>query len=103
IVALLLGAGALVAASRSGSGSQNMGQAGMAALQAPQAMIQNQLLAYVRTQEDAADRAGVKFLTATGQSAKGMHDSFKRLADQIRYQAQYIDPYFQSHPMPDER
>jgi predicted Zn-dependent protease len=101
IVALLLGAGALVAASRSGSGS--MGQAGMAALQAPQAMIQNQLLAYVRTQEDAADRAGVKFLTATGQSAKGMHDSFKRLADQILYQTRYIDPYMQSHPLPAER
>jgi predicted Zn-dependent protease len=101
IVALLLGAGALVAASR--SDSNNMGQAGMAALQAPQAMIQNSLLAYVRTQEDAADRAGVKFLTATGQSAKGMHDSFKRLADQLLYQARYIDPYMQSHPMPDER
>jgi predicted Zn-dependent protease len=101
IVALLLGAGAMVAASRSGSG--NMGQAGMAALQAPQAMIQNQLLAYVRTQEDAADRAGVKFLTATGQSAKGMHDSFKRLADQILYQTRYIDPYMQSHPLPAER
>src|SRR5439155_13986803 len=103
IVALLLGAGALVAASRSGSGSGNMGQAGKAALQAPQAMIQNSLLAYVRTQEDAADRAGVKFLTATGQSAKGMHDSFKRLADQILYQTRYIDPYMQSHPMPAER
>src|SRR5215510_4163806 len=101
IVALLLGAGALVAASR--SGSSNMGQAGMAALQGPQAMIQNQLLAYVRTQEDAADRAGVKFLTATGQSAKGMHDSFKRLADQILYQTRYIDPYMQSHPLPAER
>jgi len=101
IVALLLGAGALVAASR--SGSANMGQAGMAAMQAPQAMIQNSLLAYVRTQEDAADRAGVKFLTATGQSAKGMHDSFKRLADQLLYQSRFIDPYMQSHPMPDER
>jgi predicted Zn-dependent protease len=101
IVALLLGAGALVAASR--SGSANMGQAGMAALQAPQAMIQSSLLAYVRTQEDAADRAGVKFLTATGQSAKGMHDSFKRLADQILYQTRYIDPYMQSHPLPAER
>src|SRR5438093_9659656 len=101
IVALLLGAGALVAASR--SGSANMGQAGMAALQAPQAMIQSSLLAYVRTQEDAADRAGVKFLTATGQSAKGMHDSFKRLADQVLYQSRYIDPYMQSHPMPAER
>jgi predicted Zn-dependent protease len=101
IVALLLGVGAMVAASR--SGSANMGQAGMAALQAPQAMIQSSLLAYVRTQEDAADRAGVKFLNATGQSAKGMHDSFKRLADQLLYQTQYINPYMQSHPLPSER
>jgi predicted Zn-dependent protease len=75
----------------------------MAALQAPQAIIQNRLLAYVRTQEDSADRAGVKFLTASGQSAKGMHDTFKRLADQIMYQTQFIDPYQQSHPMPAER
>src|SRR5262249_31172786 len=101
IVALLLGVGAMVAASRSsGSGA---GQVGAAALQAPQLMIQNSLLAYVRTQEDAADRAGVKFLTATGQSAKGMHDSFKRLADQIMFQTRYIDPYMQTHPMPAER
>ena len=103
IVALLLGVGAMVAASRSGGASGSAGQAGMAALQAPQAMIQSSLLAYVRTQEDAADRAGVKFLTATGQSAKGMHDSFKRLADRIFYQNRYIDPYMQSHPMPAER
>jgi len=101
IVALLLGVGAMVAASR--SSSTGMGNAGMAAIQGSQAMIQNSLLAYVRTQEDSADRAGVKFLTATGQSAKGMHDSFKRLADQILYQARYIDPYMQSHPMPAER
>ena len=40
----------------------------------------------MRAQEDQADRAGVKFLTATGQSAKGMYETFKRLADQILYQ-----------------
>jgi predicted Zn-dependent protease len=101
IIGLLLGVGAMVAASRSGNASA--GQAGMAALQAPQVMIQNSLLAYVRTQEDQADRAGVKFLTASGQSAKGMHDTFKRLADQLLYSVRYIDPYMQSHPMPAER
>src|SRR5262245_8856253 len=101
IVALLLGVGAMVAASRSGSAGS--GDAAIAALQAPQAVIQNTLLAYVRTQEDAADRAGVKFLTATQQSARGMHDSFKRLADQLLYQTRYIDPYMQTHPMPAER
>src|SRR5215510_7623757 len=100
IVALLLGVGAMVAASRSGSASGS--NAAIAALQAPQAMIQSNLLAYVRTQEDAADRAGVKFLNATQQSSKGMHDSFKRLADQLLYQNRFIDPYMQTHPMPGE-
>jgi predicted Zn-dependent protease len=101
IVALLLGVGAMVAASR--TNSMSAGQAGAAALQAPQAAIQQSLIAYVRTQEESADRAGVKFLNATGQSAKGMHDSFKRLADQMLYVSRYIDPYLQSHPMPAER
>jgi predicted Zn-dependent protease len=101
VIAMLLGLGAIVAASR--SGSANAGQGAAAAIQAPQAMIQNNLLAYVRTQEDSADRAGVKFLNATHQSAKGMHDSFKRLADQMMYSARFVDPYLQSHPMPAER
>ena len=101
IIGLILGAGAMVAASRSGSGST--GQAGMAALSAPQAVIQNTLLAYVRSQEDAADRAGVRFLNATGQSPKGMSDTFKRLADRILYVSQGIDPYMQTHPLPADR
>ncbi|HZO48142.1 MAG TPA: M48 family metalloprotease [Xanthobacteraceae bacterium] len=101
IIAMILGAGAMVAASRSGSSSS--GNAGMAALTAPQQVIQNSLLAYVRTQEDAADRAGVRFLNATGQSSRGMSETFKRLADQILYASQGIDPYMQSHPLPAER
>jgi predicted Zn-dependent protease len=39
-------------------GARGSGDAAVAALQAPHAMIQNSLLAHVRTQEDAADRAG---------------------------------------------
>jgi predicted Zn-dependent protease len=101
IIAMILGGAAMVAASRSGSSSA--GNAGMAALSAPQTVIQNTLLAYVRTQEDAADRAGVRFLNATGQSARGMSETFKRLADQILYASQGIDPYMQSHPLPAER
>jgi predicted Zn-dependent protease len=101
IIGLLVGLGAMVAASRSGNASA--GQAGVAALSAPQAMIQNSLLAYVRAQEDSADRAGVRFLTASGQSARGMYQTFKRLADQLLYSTRYIDPYMQSHPMPAER
>ncbi len=101
ILAMILGVGAMVAASR--SGNANMGQAGAAALAGPTQAIQNTLFSYLRAQEDQADRAGVKFLTATGQSARGMSETFKRLADQTLYQTRYISPYTQSHPLPSER
>ena len=65
--------------------------------------LQHTLLAYQRAQEEQADRAGVRFLTMTGQSAKGMYDTFKRFADEMMFSAAYIDPYVQNHPMPAER
>jgi predicted Zn-dependent protease len=101
IIAMILGVGAMVAAGR--SGASGMGQAGAAAIAGPTTAIQNSMFSYMRAQEDQADRAAVKFLTATGQSAKGMHETFKRLADQLLYQNRYINPYMQSHPMPSER
>jgi predicted Zn-dependent protease len=66
-------------------------------------MIMRSLLAYQRAQEEQADRAGVKFLTQTGQSPKGMYDTFKRFADQQLFASQHVDPYVQSHPMATER
>src|SRR5664279_1946808 len=70
IIAMLAGIGAMVAGSRAGaSGGGNIG-AGV--LLAPQAAIMRNLLAYVRTQEDQADHAGVKFVNATHQSPKGL-------------------------------
>src|SRR5262245_46137779 len=101
ILAMLLGIGAMVAGGR--SGSSDMSQIGAAAIAGPTAMIQNTLFGYIRAQEDQADRAAVKFLNATGQSPRGMSETFKRLGDQILYQAAYINPYMQSHPMPSER
>ena len=32
-----------------------------------------------------------------------MAETFKRLADQTLYQARYINPYMQSHPLPSDR
>jgi predicted Zn-dependent protease len=72
-------------------------------IQGPQAFLMNRMLAYQRGQEESADRAGVRFLTMTGQSAKGMYDTFKRFANESMFQARYIDPYAQNHPMPQER
>jgi predicted Zn-dependent protease len=99
IVALLLGVGAAVAGARSGAGGDVAG----AALTAPQSAILRSVLAYVRTQEDQADHAGVKFLNETHQSPKGMVELFKRLANESLYNSRNIDPYMQTHPMPTER
>jgi predicted Zn-dependent protease len=104
IIAMLLGAGALVAGGRSGGGGNGgLTSAGAAAISAPQAVIQRTLLSYQRQQEENADRAGVKFLTATNQSAKGMYQTFKRFTDDSLFSAHGADPYVQSHPMPVER
>ncbi len=100
IIATIIGVGAMVAASQGGEGTRGVG---MAAMTAPQEAIRRSLLAYQRAHEEQADRAGVKFLTATGQSPKGMYDTFKRLGDQILFSARSADPYLQSHPMPSER
>jgi predicted Zn-dependent protease len=102
IVAMLLGVGAMVAGARSGGGSA-AGQIGPAAILAPQSAIQRSLLAYVRTQEDQADHAGVKFLNASHQSPRGMVVLFKRLASDSLFQTQRADPYLQTHPMPADR
>ena len=100
IIALLAGLGAAVAGSRAGAGGADVG---MAAIMAPQQAIMRTVLAYVRTQEDQADHAGVKFLNATGQSPRGMVDLFKRLSSESLFNSRYIDPYMQTHPMPAER
>ena len=42
-------------------------------------------------------------MTATGQSAKGMYETFKRFADESLFAAHGADPYMQSHPMPADR
>ena len=100
IIALLAGLGAAVAGARAGAGGSDVG---MAAIMAPQHAIMRSVLSYVRTQEDQADHAGVKFLNATGQSPRGMVDLFKRLSSESLFNSRYIDPYMQTHPMPAER
>jgi predicted Zn-dependent protease len=103
IIAMLLGAGALVAGARGGNSSSGLANAGAAAMSAPQEVIRRTLLSYVRQQEENADRAGVKFLTATGQSARGMYETFRRFTNESLFAARGADPYVMTHPMPAER
>jgi predicted Zn-dependent protease len=103
IIAMLLGVGAAVAGARSGGASSGVGNATMAAIMAPQSAMMYSILSYQRQQEEQADKAGVKFLTASGQSAKGMYETFKRFADDELFRAQGSNPYMRSHPMSKER
>jgi predicted Zn-dependent protease len=103
ILAMLLGVGAVAASAARGGSNTGLGDAGAAVIAGPQSMIQRSLLSYQRQQEEQADRAGVNFLNQTGQSPKGMYDTFKRLTNDTLFAAHGADPYLQSHPMPAER
>ena len=101
IVAMLLGVGAMVAGAA--SGARGVGEAAPGLLMGPQEVIRRSLLSYVRSQEESADRAAVNFLNATGQSAKGMVETFQRFANDALFVASRVDPYQLTHPMPRER
>jgi predicted Zn-dependent protease len=103
IIAMLLGAGAMVAGAKTGGSNSGLSNAGAAMFSAPGEVIRRNLLSYVRQQEENADKAGVKFLTTTGQSARGMYETFKRFTDESLFAARGADPYVQSHPMPAQR
>ncbi|WP_246738208.1 M48 family metalloprotease [Bradyrhizobium sp. CCBAU 051011] len=103
IIAMLLGAGAMVAGAQGGGGNSGLANAGAAMFSAPGEIIRRNLLSYVRQQEENADKAGVKFLNATGQSSRGMYETFKRFTEESLFAARGADPYVQSHPMPAQR
>ncbi|MGL5445736.1 MAG: M48 family metalloprotease [Rhabdaerophilum sp.] len=102
VIGTILGAGAVVAGTRSGQvGSDPVGAIG--AMTAGSELARRYLLAYQRTEEAAADRAGLKYLAATGQSAKGMLETFERMANEQLFAATRMDRYLQSHPMAADR
>lgn len=103
IVAMLLAAGGVAAGAASGMNGRDVGNMGAAAMSAPQEMIRRSLLSYQRGEESAADRSAVKYLNATGQSAKGMLQTFERFQNDQLFISQRIDPYALSHPMARER
>jgi predicted Zn-dependent protease len=60
------------------------------------------LLAYRQNEESSADQAAVTFLNATKQSGRGMIETFDFMASKL-VGVQGINPYLQSHPMPQQR
>ena len=103
IIAMLIGAAAVAGGAMAGADGNTIAGGARAAATAPGSIIQRDLLAYVRAQEQAADQAGISYLTKTGQSGRGMLETFKGFADKSMFTARFVDPYAVTHPMPVER
>jgi predicted Zn-dependent protease len=104
MLASAAGAVATGMAARRNNGVLGTDSAGMAGIMyGPQELIRRSLLAYQRTEEQAADRAAVRFLDTTHQSSKGLLTTLERFSNDALFQSSQVDPYLQSHPLPTER
>jgi predicted Zn-dependent protease len=103
VIGMLAGGAAVVGAAKSGGEVGNSGLGAMGVLAGGQELVRRNLLSYQRSEEQAADLAAVRYLTATGQSPKGMLDTFARFADNGLFRSNAVDPYLMSHPLPAER
>jgi predicted Zn-dependent protease len=103
VAGMLAGVGAAAGAMASGDRVGNPGLGAMGVAVGSQEMVKRSLLAYQRSEEQAADSAALRYLASTGQSPKGMLDTFARFADSGLFRSRSVDPYLMSHPLPMER
>lgn len=94
MIALL---GSLVIAATAG------GDAGMAAITATQAAIQQQQLRFSRAHEREADRIGMLTLVDAGYDANGMPRMFSRMMESLRYAGNRPPEFLLSHPVTENR
>jgi len=102
VISQILGAGAMVGGAAFGGGRESI-DAGRALMTGGASIAGRSLLSYQRGEEQAADRAAINYLNATGQSARGMLRTFERFASEGMFLSRGADPYAMSHPMPRER
>jgi predicted Zn-dependent protease len=95
ILGMVLGAAAGVATGQGGAGAVGAG--------AGTGLAERSFLSFSRTQERSADQAGVSFLEASGQSARGLLEFMKKLQGQEFLSAQRQDPYLRTHPLTQDR
>lgn len=101
VIGMIIGASA--AAAGAASGSSQAASGGVAAVTGAGSLGQRSFLAYQRGEEAAADRAALKYLDKTGQSARGLLKNFQRMAEQQMFSRRFADPYAISHPMAQDR
>jgi predicted Zn-dependent protease len=68
-----------------------------------QSAAQNALLSYSRTQESAADQAGMSFLDRSGQSSRGLLQFFQYLEGEELLSTDRQDAYLRTHPLTQDR
>ncbi|WP_303982437.1 M48 family metalloprotease [Dongia mobilis] len=95
IIGLVLGGAAAVASGK--------GEAMVAGATLGSEIAKRNVLKYSRTQEAAADQAGMGFLDATEQSSRGMMEFFEKLDGQQFLLGQNQDPYLITHPLTIDR
>ncbi len=104
LIAQILGIGLMVAGGVSGGDSgRDLGGAGQSVLSGGSELIMRGLTAERRSQESAADQAGLSYLNTTGQSGRGMLATFERFAGQELFSDQNRDPFARTHPVATDR
>lgn len=100
----LLGIGAMIGGAVTGgdSGSQ-IGSAGQGVMMGGNELIMRGLTAERRSQESAADQAGLQYLNSTGQSGLGMLTTFERFAGQELFSDAHRDAFVRTHPVATDR
>ena len=96
VLATLVGAAAM--AGGAATGTRGAADAGRAISSAGNQVALRALLAYRRSEEDAADQSALRYLEATGQSARGMIKTFEKFASQEMFNGRNADPYATTHP-----
>jgi predicted Zn-dependent protease len=104
LLIMVLGIGAIVGgAAAGGDTGKELGSLGMGIGVGGQELIMRSLLSERRSQESAADQAGMKYLEATKQSGRGMLETFENFAQQEYVSAAHQDPFVRSHPVAADR
>ena len=101
LIGMLIGVAAAVGGAV--AGNADAAKAGQGVILGSQGLGQRSFLSYQRGMESTADQSALKYLSATGQSAKGMLTLFNLLANESLASTNKADPYLFSHPMPFDR
>jgi predicted Zn-dependent protease len=104
LLAQILGIGLMVAGGVAGGDSgADLGNAGTGVMFGGKEVIMRGLMAERRSQESAADQAGLQLLNATRQSGQGMLETFERFAQQEYISEAYKTAFARSHPLSTNR